>query len=161
MDAELIRAQRQARADRKAARLRQWAESADKKAAEWKAKHEPYTTDWQFVTQPILVGHHSERRHRNLKARIAKQIEKHFMFSNHAEELRRRAKSIETNVRVAGDAERARREKRLYADKTYTKGSTLVDPVYRDGVIERVNKKTYTIRFASGMVTTRDNSHYK
>jgi hypothetical protein len=93
MDTESIRAQRQERADRKASRLLTWAKSAEKKADQERAKHSGFSNDWQFITQPILIGHHSERRHRNLHARISKQMDKEM-----------------EGVTVAGDAERKRQQ---------------------------------------------------
>jgi hypothetical protein len=46
--------------------------------------------------QPILVGHHSERRDRNFRGRIESTFRKSFELDAHADDLARRAESVGT-----------------------------------------------------------------
>jgi hypothetical protein len=47
--------------------------------------------------QPILVGHHSERRHRRHLERIERKVRAHFEANNYADNLENRAQSAESN----------------------------------------------------------------
>jgi hypothetical protein len=161
MDEEELRAQRQERANRKAARLRLWADSAERKADKERDKHSGYTEDYAFITQPILIGHHSQRRHENLRARISRQMEKEMEFRQLAQSYRERADRLEQGVRVAGDAEARREQKRAENDKSVQIGTKVRDAVFGDAEVVRVNKKTYTLRFASGWQCARDKSYIK
>jgi len=53
--------------------------------------------------QPILVGHHSERRDRNYRARIMRRFEKSFELSDKAEYYTRRAASAQANRSRSSD----------------------------------------------------------
>lgn len=53
--------------------------------------------------QPILVGHHSEKRDRNFRARITRRFEKSFELSEKAEYYARRARSAESNRTIFSD----------------------------------------------------------
>jgi hypothetical protein len=54
--------------------------------------------------QPILVGHHSEKRDRNYRDRIQTTWEKGFETLKTAEHYERRADAIESNRTISGDA---------------------------------------------------------
>jgi hypothetical protein len=160
MDTEEIRAIRQARLDRK---IEKW-QAMIKRREEWIAVIEkslvPYD-DYAFITQPILVGHHSERSHRNLKDRINRKMDRQHELYNEIEELKRKIENASNGARVKGDTERERDLKRADNDLLITVGSSIYDPVFREGVVIRVNKKTYTIKFNTGFVTPRDKSYIK
>lgn len=53
--------------------------------------------------QPILVGHHSEGRHRRDIARIDSKMRKGFEMAKEAEDLERRATNAETSTAVSSD----------------------------------------------------------
>jgi hypothetical protein len=53
--------------------------------------------------QPILVGHHSEKRHRNLLERSHNQMGKACELSKQAEELKGRAAIAESNRAISSD----------------------------------------------------------
>jgi hypothetical protein len=53
--------------------------------------------------QPVLVGHHSEKRHRRDLARIDSGMRKGVEESKHAEELERRANAPEANRAISSD----------------------------------------------------------
>lgn len=53
--------------------------------------------------QPILVGHHSERRDRNFRERINRRFERGWEEQKKAEELARRAEAAARNTAVSSD----------------------------------------------------------
>jgi hypothetical protein len=64
--------------------------NASKKSAEyWKASHEG--RDFLSLGEPIKIGHHSERRHRNLIERNHNRMAKSVELTNKAEEYSRKA----------------------------------------------------------------------
>lgn len=157
LDREIIRAARQEAADRKAARLEGWAASAEKKADALKVANEPYSS-WEFITEPIKIGHHSESRHRRLRERISQRMDKEMELRNRAAELRRRAASLRSGVRVAGDAEHRRQLEREANDTLFRVGSKVRDLIFGPAEIVKVNKKSYTLLFESGWKCARDKS---
>lgn len=151
-DTEEIRAYRQAKLDRKSDRRQAWADSAVKKADAIDNSLNPYK-DWNFITQPILVGHHSEGRHRNLLKRIHNKMDREM-------ELRQKAQDhlnhVGAKARVKGDAERHYQAIADKMDTLVTVGSRIYDSCFREGTIVKVNKKTYTIKWDSGSTWTRE-----
>lgn len=53
--------------------------------------------------QPILVGHHSEKRDRNYRARIESKYRKGFSLSAEAKDLARRAEAAQHNTAIFSD----------------------------------------------------------
>lgn len=78
----------------KAERLRDWAEKRDQKS------NAAYNTASDIISripagQPILIGHHSERRHRRDLERHDQNMRRSIEHSDKAEEMRSRAENIE------------------------------------------------------------------
>lgn len=88
--------------ERKAERLREWAAAREAKqgALSEAARSDEAATGIPFG-QPILVGHHSERRHRNAIARIDRAMAASVDNSRKAEEMAGRAANIEAQAAVA------------------------------------------------------------
>lgn len=90
------RERREARAER----LRGWADKREAKSdaayeqAQGMAEHIPFG-------QPILVGHHSERRDRNYRDRIGRTYDRSFEDAAKAKSMRERAKNIEDAAAAA------------------------------------------------------------
>jgi hypothetical protein len=84
------REQREAKAER----LRDWADSNDGKADAARAGADAISSHIPFG-QPILVGHHSEKRHRADIRRIESGHERSFEARAKADEQRQRADNIE------------------------------------------------------------------
>jgi hypothetical protein len=144
----------------KAAKYRTWAESAEQQA------HQLYTQfqevygrfDW---TQPILRGHHSQKAHQRVYARRDTMHTKVHLLVEKAKSHRQKAENLECFANTnKGDAERAREVRRVANDAVIMVGSNVFDFAFRDGVVLKVNKKTYTIQFKT-FVTTRDKSWVK
>lgn len=53
--------------------------------------------------QPILIGHHSEKRHRRMIDKMHRQMRKSFDLSKQAEHLRHRAKASEEGRQISSD----------------------------------------------------------
>lgn len=89
---------RQARIDR----LRERAEKARKES---NAAHDQARRMASVIPfgQPILVGHHSERRDRNYRARIQNKFEKSFEAQKKAEHYAERAAAAESNTAISSD----------------------------------------------------------
>jgi hypothetical protein len=98
-DYEAKRAARIERMRARAAGLR--AEGQSRHAAGWKI------LDRIPLGQPILVGHHSERRHRRDLQRSHRNMEKSWEATQRAQDLERRASAAETSTAVSSDDPRA------------------------------------------------------
>lgn len=90
---------------KRAARIDRMRARADKRDAEANAAHSAATrlADMIPLGQPILVGHHSERRHRRDAERIRNGFARAFEASTEAQELRRRADAAEESAAVSSD----------------------------------------------------------
>ena len=135
-DAEEIREYRQEAGDRRADKYDEWAEKREQRAnATLTNIAEHYTGDIAFNTQP---------GHIPLRARVIAQEDRSFQSLRKARQMRQKASSLR-NVRVAGDAERAREERREKVRSWIKKGMRVRDAIYGIGIVERINKKTATI----------------
>jgi hypothetical protein len=158
MDNEQIRQLRKERAERRAAKYLKWAESAERKSEAIDKSLEPYS-DWAFISEPIKIGHHSEGRHRRLRERISRRMDAQYELRKKAGGYRQKAENIlKFGTRVKGDAEQARQKERDEADRVIAVGSKVKDFCFGLGIVTRVNKKTYSIRFSSGGTYARDKS---
>src|ERR1700748_1914830 len=66
--------------------------------------------------QPILVGHHSERRHRRDSDRMHALATKGVELTKHADDLERRARSAASSTAISSDDPEAVRKLREKAD---------------------------------------------
>ncbi|MEO7555484.1 MAG: DUF3560 domain-containing protein [Acidimicrobiales bacterium] len=82
------------RREAKAERLRGWADSREAKAGAAFAKSDAIAGMIPFG-QPILVGHHSERRHRADIARMGAGMDAGIAHARKADDMRRRADGID------------------------------------------------------------------
>lgn len=152
------------RARIKAQKRREWAAVADAKAdaIDKLLNADPRYTDFAFWSEPIKIGHHSESKHRRTRAGYQDKMRKSMELRKLANVHREKADNLEVFAnRNAGDAETKRQEERAKADELFDVGSRVQDWVFGSGVIERVNKKTYSIRFDSGYKCARDKSFIK
>jgi hypothetical protein len=155
---EEVRAQRQAKLNKKVARMRAKAERLQKEADGKLSVMDQYRGDIAFLTQPAAPGSTFGRQRAKVYARYDKGLE----LSSEAAKLKEQADWKEKRgVSVRGDAEANRQLEREKRDKVFTVGSKVYDWIFGDGEIVRVNRKTYTIKFASGGTYTRDKSFIK
>lgn len=149
------------RAKIKAAQYLEWAQKAEAKSKEiyanWNAQYKDF--DW---TQPILRGHHSQKRHEKIYERRDTMHRKINELDAKAKRFREKADNL---LRFAntnkGDAERKREAQRQLADSKVSVGTQVYDYSFGSGKILKINKKTYTIQFDRGFKGTRDKSYIK
>lgn len=146
---EEIRYYRQIKADLKAIKYEEWAEKRELKAQTQLNSYPEIRHDIAFNTQPGYIP---------FRARMIKSDDKAFESLQIANQFREKAARLGV-VRVAGDAERRRQKEREANDELVKQGSEVKDACFGRGVVVRVNKKTYTIKFASGGTYARDKSY--
>lgn len=146
------------RARQKAEKYFEWADKAEAKAKEiydgFKSTYKDF--DW---TQPILRGHHSQRRHEKVFERRDSVMRKSIELEEKAKRFREKANNLlhfaNTNK---GDAERKRQVIREQADLLVRVGMNVDTVVWGMGEVVKINKKTYTVKFPSGSQFTVDKS---
>ena len=144
-----LREIRQAKQDRRAERLRKRADQADARAERHKGQYAHYKADFGFMTEPIKIGHHSENRHRNLRNKISGSMDREMQERIKADKLRHAADWV-APAQVKGDAEARRQKIREVADKVIGIGDYIESGMYGAGVVQKVNKKTFTVSFRDG-----------
>jgi hypothetical protein len=92
-------------AERRAARVERYQDSAAKAEKEGTAAYNQAKSMAACIPfgQPILVGHHSEGRDRNFRAKIGTKFEKAFTLSKKAEHYAARAESAASNTAISSD----------------------------------------------------------
>ena len=148
-DTEEIRAYRQEAGDKRADKYEDWAEKRREKAGAVLAHNAHYTEDIAFLTQPGRLP---------IRDRVYAQNDRACESLNVASGFIEKARALR-KVRVAGDAEKKRQETRDALDQLITKGSTVRDFCFGQGVVVQVCKKSYRIRFESGNIYARDKSY--
>jgi len=90
---------------KKQARIERIRDRADAARGEAAGRYSSFrrTSDMIPLGQPILVGHHSERRHRRDIARMDANLSKMVQLQKHADELERRAENAESNRAISSD----------------------------------------------------------
>jgi hypothetical protein len=90
---------------KRAARIERMKARAEKTREEARASHAraQHIADMIPLGQPILRGHHSERKHRRDINRIDHGYKRSFELERHASELERRAKYAESNRAISSD----------------------------------------------------------
>jgi hypothetical protein len=155
---EEVRAHRQTKLDKKVARLRAKAERVQKEADSKLSVMDQYRGDIAFLTQPAAPGSTFGRQ----RAKVYAHYDKGLELSTEAAKLKEEADWKEKRgVSVRGDAEAQRQLEREKRDKVFTVGSKVYDRIFGDGEIIKVNRKSYTIKFASGGTYARDKSFVK
>lgn len=85
-------------AQRKADKLKKWAESAEKKSNEAYEKSNEHR-DFLVLGEPIKVGHHSEGRHRRIIAQAQNNMRKSCELADKAKEHRNKAERYEKRAK--------------------------------------------------------------
>ena len=157
---EALRAYRQGQLTKKIELWRQHAARLDAQGQAIDARLKPYD-DYAFWTEPIKIGHHSEQRHRRLRERLSTLMDKKLDLWKQARDLRDRADRLERQgATIKGDAAQRREERREQVKTSGVGvGSRIHNAIYGNGVVTKVNKNTYTVRFDQGHSTTVDQAH--
>jgi uncharacterized Zn finger protein (UPF0148 family) len=140
-DTEELRRYREEAAERRAERLEQWAASRRQKARLAEAPADRMRGDIAFWTQPGRIPY---------RDRVMSGIQRAAEHAQMARAHEDKAQRVRRGVRVAGDAERAREERRERARAWVRAGSRVESPLWGRGTVERVNRKTVTVRWERG-----------
>jgi hypothetical protein len=139
---DAVRAERQAKLDRKIDRMRAKADRLERDAAPKMAEFNRLRQDYAWLTQPANpnTGFGKQRQ---------RTVDRYGVGLNmlaEAKELRERADALEKRPAVVkGDAERERQIIADALDTVIVKGSRITDFAFGEGTVTRVNKKTYTV----------------
>jgi hypothetical protein len=115
--------------EKKQARIQRLRDRAERKrqAGESLLGNAQRTADMIPMGQPILVGHHSERRHRRDLDRIHNQTGKGLDLLNEADRLEYRADSVENNAAISSDDNKAIEKLKEKLAKLETKRQSIKD----------------------------------
>ena len=157
---EELRVLRQRKVDRKVAQKR---ERAARLTTEAEALRGEQPTDYALITQPVLVGHHSQRSHEKMRERWRRNMDKEFTLRHEAKKLEQRADSMEKHAAsVKGDAEARRVREREELDKVIKVGDVVHSWIYGNCTVHKVNKKTYTVTVGhSGSLLRQDKTLFE
>lgn len=140
------------RARQKAAKYLEWAEKAEKKSKETYDAFQAVYKDFDW-TQPILLGHHSQKRHQRVYEKRNSMHEKVRELDEKAKRFREKADNL---LRFAntnkGDAERRREKIREELDKVVKVGDIIIT-MYGEKEVLKINKKSYTVQGSVGTFT--------
>lgn len=154
VETEDIRHFRTLKAEKRADQLIGKAERLEGKAKGRMKLFDSLRGDWAFATQP---------GHIPIRERAIKGYEKGMELMGEAREARELAEGVmREKTRVKGDAERKHQEVRDKNDTLIKVGSRVFDPVFGNGTIVGVFKKSYKIDFGKGFnPSLRDKSYVR
>lgn len=157
---EEIRAYRQAKLDRKIARLRKGATSRDAQATTKQSEFIENSKDWAYVTQPN-INTSKGRQFSRYRERVLNKYDAGIRLQIEADDKREYADYLEkTGAVVKGDAERKRQALREEIDALVHVGDIVHSYHYQAVEILKKNKKTFTIKIVqTGSVFTIDKSY--
>lgn len=152
---DALRAYRQAKADRKAERIR---DRAVKKGAlaESLFEREHRIADMIPFGQPILVGHHSQRRHERDIERMQSLSSKACAAYQESQHLSRVADRLERPVAIKGDAEARHEAHRQKIRESVKVGDMVNAGCFNQKKVLKINKKTLTVEGTFGGKFTID-----
>lgn len=150
-EVEEIRQYRLEKAERKAEKYDEWAEKRENKAKADLNSFPSIRHDWAFITQP---------GHIPLRDRMNKADDRACESLGVAKRMREKADNLR-NIRVAGDAERARQAKREEMSKVIKKGDRVFEIIGGEGTVVGVYSKSFRIKFDRGFTWSRDKSWVK
>lgn len=143
------------RAKIKAQKYLEWADLADKKCKEsednWYSTYRDF--DW---TEPVKIGHHSQRRHEKMFERRDNFYRRQFESEEKVKRFRDRADNLLRFAnRNKGDAEKRREAERVELDKIIQVGSLVSCFLINGkiGKVVKVFKKSYRVDY--GDIGTR------
>lgn len=141
---ERLRAIRQDRQDRRHDRLLKRADAADRRADKASKRISTHEKDFLRLCEPVKIGHHSQRRHEKLIKRAQDAFFAEGAERLKAQKLRNSAEWI-APAAIKGDAEARRQAKRDAVAGLFAIGDTVACIMFGQGVITRINAKTFTV----------------
>jgi hypothetical protein len=142
---DALRAYRQAKADRKAERIQT---RADKKSAlaESLFEKEHRIADMIPFGQPVLCGHHSQRRHERDIERMNNLSAKACTAYQEGQHLARVAERLSLPVAIKGDAEARHEVHRQKIRESVNVGDIIFTHIYGDMEVLKINQKTLKLK---------------
>lgn len=134
-----------------------WAQKAEQKLIEKRKELENFRKNKDF-TEPIKIGHHSQRRHEKMFERRDNLIKQTIELENKIKTHLEKAKNLKKFAnRNKGDAERERQEKQKIFDEKI-KLDSQVSCLYGKGKIIKILSKGCRILFDPGfeMIVRKD-----
>lgn len=147
---EETRYYRQLKVDKKKERLIKRADKLEAEAESKMTEFNSHRGDHAFMFQPGRIPY---------RDKVVKRYDKGMEMLNEAKETREKAENY--HVRVKGDAEKERQAERDKQDKIIIVNTPVYDFCFGIGIVMKVNKKTYTIKFDDGNQFTRDKTFVK
>ena len=129
----------------KAQKYREWGNKKIAKAKEIYANYREEMKEFDW-TQPILRGHHSQKRHEKVYERRNAIHEKVREMEAHGKRMLEKADNLEHFANTnKGDAEAKRQAQREANDQNIKVGD-IIKTIYGMREVVKINKKTYTIK---------------
>ncbi|MFA5379860.1 MAG: DUF3560 domain-containing protein [Dehalococcoidia bacterium] len=152
---DALRAYRQAKADRKAERI---GARAEKKSAlaESLFEKEHRIADMIPFGQPVLCGHHSQRRHERDIERMNSLSSKACTAYQEGQHLARVAERLSRPVAIKGDAEARHEAHRQKIRESVKVGDMVNAGCFNQKQVLKINKKTLTVAGTFGGKFTID-----
>lgn len=149
---EALREYRQARNARKAKTIRARSEKKLSQANELFDK-EHKIAEFIPMGQPILIGHHSQRRHERDIERMHRLSDKACEALHDGERLKRYADRLEAPARIAGDAQEMHEKHAEMIKNTVKIGDVVQACVYGNLPVVKINRKTLVVQGKFGKIT--------
>lgn len=153
IETEDIRHFRTLKAQKRADQLETKAGKLESQAKDKMALFNSFRGDFAFSTQPGYIP---------IREKAIKRYEKGLELLTEAETKHSLAQGVlREKTKVAGDAERNRQVKREKNDSKIEKGTRIFDSIFGEGMVEKIYKKTYRVKFDRGFSQLVDKSHVK
>jgi hypothetical protein len=149
---EALREYRQARNARKAEKIRARSDRKLNQASELFDK-EHKIAEFIPMGQPILMGHHSQRRHERDIERMHRLSDKACEALHDGERLKRYADRLEAPARIAGDAQEMHEKHAQMIRDTVKVGDLVQACVYGNLPVIKINRKTLQVEGKFGKIT--------
>jgi hypothetical protein len=146
------------RARQKALKYLEWADLADKKrealSKTWYATYKDF--DW---SEPVKLGHHSQKRHEKMFEKKDSFFRKQIELEKKAERFREKADNLNRFANTnKGDAQRRKEQERLIMDSVVLVGTDVETFLVRGhiGKVVKVFKNSYRVDFGELGLRTYD-----
>jgi len=141
------------RAAVKAKQYREWASKAEEKAGELYERYLDFARSFDW-TEPIKMGHHSQRRHERMFEKRDAMRHKILELDKKAKRFREKADNLEAFAnRNKGEAERKREKERNTNREWLEVGMQVQTWVYGIAKVVKINTKTARVEKEDGWQT--------
>lgn len=140
------------RALQKATQYRIWADKREQLLKTLETQNSLFLKSFDW-TEPIKIGHHSQKRHQKMFELRNSKMEKIIELEKSIKRMREKASNLEIFANTnKGDAEKRRQQQRDANDQKIKVGD-IVKTIYGMREVVKINKKTYTIKCNTSNIT--------